>query len=449
MAWNPTFDTRSPSTRAGSFTRISAQLQPHVRLGEMSAPPGALIEPEGQLASRERPWLFAFLISADAVISLGFVGGGLSYLLRLQGVDPSRSASIIALLALPHAIYFLWGPLTDFFVRRRTWLILAAVAAAATFLVAFLQPHLASARAVALMFLGACFGVIVPAACGGMMGALKSEVNRRRAGSFYQTGSLAFGAIAVLALVSLSAHMRVSSLGLVVAAMIIAPALFALAAPPQQMIRESHAAEALARIGREFQQTFLRWEAIPYALLVTAPFCSGALIGLLPGLATDYGVSGAQVAWINGVGGALLTAAGATVVSFIPVRIRASIAFPISGLVNAAAAAVLALGPQTPAVYFTGTVLFLFTIGAGYALFTGVSLEFLGGSGKSGSARYAIINSLGNLPVAYMSYLDGRAYAHWGPRAMPAADAILAALGASLLLAHFVVSRRRQRSKSA
>ena len=79
-----------------------------------------------------------------------------------------------------------------------------------------------------------------------------------------------------------------------------------------------------------------------------------------------------------------------------------------------------------PAVYFTGTVLFLFTIGACYALFTAVALEFLGGSGKSGSARYSIINSLGNLPVAYMAYLDGRSYAHWGPRAMPAADAFSA-----------------------
>jgi hypothetical protein len=100
-------------------------------------------------------------------------------------------------------------------------------------------------------------------------------------------------------------------------------------------------------------------------------------------------------------------------------------------------------------VYFIGTVLFLFTIGAGYALFTGVSLEFLGGSGKSGSSRYAIINSLGNVPVVYMSWFDGRAYAWWGPRAMPAADAILAFVGATLLLAHFILSRKRQPAMDA
>ena len=106
--------------------------------------------------------------------------------------------------------------------------------------------------------------------------------------------------------------------------------------------------------------------------------------------------------------------------------------------------AVLALGPLRPAVYFTGTVLFLFSIGVCYAMFTAVALEFLGSSGKSGSSRYAIINSIGNLPVAYMAFLDGRSYAHWGPRAMPAADAVLGTIGATLLLAHFVISRRRK-----
>jgi len=408
----------------------------------MPAPEPA--QPPGKSTSHERPWLFGLLIAPDAVISLGLVGGGLSYLLRTQGVDPGRSASIIALLSLPHAIYFLWGPITDFWLRRRTWLIVSAAAAAATLLVAFRQPRLGSPTAVGLLFLAACFGVVVPAACGGLMGSLESEVSRRRAGSAYQTGSLAIGAVAVFALVSLSARLSVFSLGLLLAAAILAPALFALAAPAQPAFGESTAGETLRRLGREFKQTFLRWEAVPYTLLVTAPFCSGALIGLLPGLAADYGVTGQQVAWINGVAGALLTAAGASAAALLPVRIRASIAFPIAGLVNAAAAAVLALGPRRPAVYFAGTVLFLFTIGAGYALFTGVSLEFLGGSGKSGSTRYAIINSLGNLPVAYMSWIDGRAYTHWGPRAMPAADAILAATGALLLLAHFVASRRLQ-----
>ena len=409
------------------------------------------LRPEGDAQSvptpRDRPWLFAFLITPDAVISLGLVSGAITYLLRDEGVDPARAASIAALLSLPHAIYFLWGPLTDFWMRRRTWLLLAAAASAIALVAAFHQPQLASPWAVGLLFLSACFGVFVVAACGGILGTLSSELSRRRASSFYQTGSLAFGAIAVFVLVTWSGRLSLSSLGWIVAAMIFLPSLAAFAAPRQSMISEHGPRHTATRIWHEFKSTFLRSEAIPYTLLVASPCCSGAMIGLLTQLARDYHVTGHQVAWINGLAGALLTSGGALAASLIPIRIRAPIAFTLAGLVNAATLAIFALGPLRPAVYFTGTVLFLFTIGAGYALFTGVALEFLGSSGKSGSSRYAIINSIGNLPVAYMTYLDGRGYALWGPRAMPAADAIITAVGCLLLLAHFAVSRRKKQLK--
>jgi MFS transporter, PAT family, beta-lactamase induction signal transducer AmpG len=395
----------------------------------------------------ERPWLFNFLIAPMAVMSIGLVGGALSYLLRREGVDPASGANIVAFVTLPHTIYFLWGPISDFWISRRNWLMLAAMVAAIAELFAFHQAQLGSSLSVGLLFLSMCFGGLVVAACGGIMGALRDEKNRRLAGSFYQSGSLAFGGVAVFLLVSFATRLKLQSLGWIVAAMIVLPALFAFAVPRQSEFDTHSAREAAARIWLEFRSTFLRWEAIPYTLLITFPMCSGAMIGLLPGLAADYDVSGQQVAWMNGLGGALLMAAGAIAASLIPVRVRAPIAYLISGLVNAATLAILAIGPLRPAVYFCSTVLYMFSIGVCYAMFTAVALEFLGGSGKSGSSRYAIINSLGNLPVAYMAFVDGRSYAHWGPRAMPAADAIVSAVGATLLLAHFVVSRRRRKLK--
>lgn len=410
----------------------------------MQAEANKAAEPGTPFAPNERPWLFNFLIAPMAVMSMGLVDGALSFLLRREGVDPARGASIIAFVTLPHAIYFLWGPVSDYWLSRRNWLMLAAAAAAVAELAAFHQARLGSPSAVGLLFLSMCFGGLVVAACGGMMGALRSPRNRRLASSFYQSGSLAFGGVAVFLLVSLASHHSHAALGWIVAAMIVLPALFAFAAPHQPEIKARSPRESAARIWLEFRSTFLRWEAVPYTLLITFPMCSGAMLGLLPGLAADYGISSSQVAWMNGLAGALLTAAGAVTASLIPVRIPAPIAYPLSGLLNAATLAVLALGPLHPAVYFTGTVLFLFSIGICYALFTAVALEFLGLSGKSGSSRYAIINSIGNLPVAYMAFLDGRSYAHWGPRAMPAADAILSAIAATLLLTHFVVSRRRK-----
>jgi PAT family beta-lactamase induction signal transducer AmpG len=381
-----------------------------------------------------------------AVLSNGVIGGALAYLLRTQGVNPAREGTIVALLNLPPTIYFLWSPITDFWIRRRSWLLIAAAAAAATMLAAFRQSSLASSRAVELMFLSACFGQLIVAGCGGMMGTLQSEANRRRAGSFYQGGSLAFGALAVFVLVSLAARLGLNALGWIAAAMIALPAFAALAEPEERRAESHGASQTLARIWREFKATFLRWEAIPYTLTITFPMGSGALIGLLPGLAADYRMSGQQVAWINGLGGALLMAGGALSASLISTRVRAPVAYLLVCLTNAASTAVLWLGPQRQTIYIVGVVLYLFTVGACYALFTAVVLEFLGVSGKSGSSRYAIINSLGNLPLAYMAYLDGRAYAHWGPRGEPGLDAAMSAICGTLLLAYFVFRRRRNPS---
>ena len=390
----------------------------------------------------ERPWTFAFLVAPMAVLSNGVISGVLSYLLRQQGVGSARSASIISLLNLPQVIYFLWSPITDFWILRRTWLVLGAFASAALLVVAFHQPNLASPTAVALIFLSACFCQLVVASCGGMLGTLHAEATRRRASSFYQSGSLAFGAAAIFVLASLAGKLSLGSLGWITAAFVVLPSLMVLAAPRQDFIQTSGLSQTLTRVWTEFKATFFHWRAIPYTLLMTFPMASGAAIGLLPGLAVDYGVSGHQVAWMNGLAGALLTAAGAMAATLVPARVRAAVAYLSAGLVNAATLAVLWLGPLRPSTYFVGATLYLFTIGACYALFTAVVLEFLGVSGKTGSSRYSIINSLGNVPVAYMILIDGKGYARWGARGLPATEAVLGAIGATVLLAYFLTRKR-------
>lgn len=394
----------------------------------------------------ERPWIFGLLIAPIAVLSNGVISGVLSYLLRQQGVGSARGAAIISLLNLPQVIYFLWSPITDFWILRRNWLILGSFASAILLVVAFHQPNFATHTAVTLLFISACLCQLVVASCGGMMGALHAETTRRRAGSFYQAGSLAFGALGIFVLASLAGKFQLGTLGWITAALVALPSLIAFAAPRQDFIQTSGLSDAVSRVWSEFKTTFIRWQAIPYTLLMTFPITSGAAIGLLPGLAVDYGVGGQQIAWMNGLGGAVLTAAGAVAASLVPTRVSAPVAYLTAGIINAATLAVLALGPLHPSTYFIGVTLYLFTAGAGYALFTAVLLEFLGASGKSGSGRYSIINGLGNIPVAYMIFFDGKGYARWGTRGLPATEAVLGTLGAAILLSYFLTRKKQPAS---
>ena len=241
--------------------------------------PGPLFPPS---PTRERAWIFALLVVPMAVISSGLVNGGLSFLLTRQGVGMAQSSGIISLLTLPMAIYFLWSPLTDFFVERKTWVMLAAVAAGAAMVIAFYHASLASRahrrRHLALLQ-RACLGQnLVVSACGGIMGTLRTEIARRRAASFYQGGFMGLGALALFAIVSLGKRMPQGTLGWVIAGMIALPAVIAFAAPRQEKIAADGAGQIFARIGREFKETFFHWKAVPYIACMIFPMGSGALV---------------------------------------------------------------------------------------------------------------------------------------------------------------------------
>jgi PAT family beta-lactamase induction signal transducer AmpG len=392
----------------------------------------------------ERPWIFGFLIAPSAVVANGVIQGGvLAFLLSQQGIGSKVQSHFVSLLALPTMLYFLWSPITDFFVKRRTWLLVASLLSAAFMALGFHQKDLTSRSALILILLSACLCQLVVSSCGGMMGALHSERTKRVAGSFYQAGSMGLGALSVSVLIYISPRVSRDVLGLAAAALIGLPSLLALAAPQQDEIHTGTFGRTMHTIWLEFKSTFLRWEAIPYTLCMLFPIATGALVGLIPGAAKSYGVNGDNVAWVNGLLGGLLTAAGSLVASTISARISAPVIYLTVGVVNASTLAVLWLGPMTPTTYYVGVLLYLFTVGTAYALFTAVVLEFLGNSGKSGCGRYSIINSMGNIPVIYMVALDGWGAGRWGTRALTGTECVVGGAGAALLLSYFLLRRKR------
>lgn len=396
----------------------------------------------------ERPWLFGFLIAPSAVVANGVIQGGvLAFLLSQQGIGSKVQSHLVALLALPTMLYFLWSPITDFFVKRRTWLLTGGLLAAALMALGFHQKDLTSTNALLLILLSACLSQLVVSSCGGMMGALHSERSKRIASSFYQAGSMGLGALSVSILIGLSSRVSRDTLALAAAALIGLPVLFALAAPQQDEIRTGSFGRTMHGVWLEFKATFFHLRAIPYTLCMLFPIATGAVVGLIPGVARSYGVNGDHVAWVNGLLGGLLTAAGSLAGTAIPTRLPAPVVYLSIGILNAATLAVLWLGPLMPATYYVGVLLYLFTVGLAYSFFTVVVLEFLGASGKSGSGRYSIINSMGNIPVLYMIAIDGWGADRWGARALCGTECVVGGVGAAVLLSYFLL-RKKQVSES-
>ena len=113
----------------------------------LTAVPSREISAPDRPTRPERPWIFGFLIVPSAVVANGVIQGGvLAFLLSQQGIGSKVQSHLISLLALPTMLYFLWSPITDFFVRRRTWLLVGGLLSAALMALAFHQKNLTSSQ---------------------------------------------------------------------------------------------------------------------------------------------------------------------------------------------------------------------------------------------------------------------------------------------------------------
>ena len=379
-----------------------------------------------------------------AVVTGGVTGSLVSYLLRQQGVSPHYIANQRALLLLPGSLFFLWSPVTDFLLRRRTWFLASSAAAALAVMLALEMKSYASRGAVTLLWIASCLILLGSGALGGLVASLMRQDQKTRVGCFLQAGNLAGGALSGGGLLLLASHVSKLTLGVAAAAITLVPALLALLLHEPAVVKRSRNFNAeMLLMGREFKKTFLRLSALPAVLLLMSPLGSGGAIGILSSIAKDYGVSANQVAWTNGLIGGLLTCAGAIGMAMMPPRFDIRMAYAVTGLVNAAVLGVFCFGTPRPWMYLVGSALFLFTVGACWAMYSALVLKIVGAPGRSGCGRYAMGVSLANLPVAYMAALDGWGAKWFGPKGLPGMDMAVSGFAAVAFLGWFWWERMR------
>jgi MFS family permease len=390
------------------------------------------------------PHRFLWIVLPYAIY-IGFTtNGGASYLLRQVGMPVDQVANAIALLGIPSSIYFLWSPLADLWMPRRWWHLVCTVGAAAALGLGSFALYRDAHAAVWLYFFGMVFCMLISSAYGGLISSMIVPESRTRTAAWAQASNLGGGAIGPGLILYLALHLRPSLWAPMAAAIMILPGLTVLfLKEPKRHASPSFAAH-FRRVGYELRKTCVTRKNLFSLVLLLAPPGAGALIGLLPALAPDYHVSGESVVWINGIGGGLLMALGCLAGGWVPARIDRRVAYAVAGAVVAIPAFFIAFAPANSSAYIVGTVIYLFAIGLTSTVCMGLVLEVVGAVGHSGSLRYSILMALSYVPIAYMTWIEGRAAHFWGFRAVPAMEAISCLFDLPLLLLWFWWRRREQ-----
>ena len=129
---------------------------------------------------------------------------------------------------MPGSLFFLWGPITDFLLRRRTWVLLSSAAAGGAVMLTLAMTSYASRGAVTLLWVASCLILLGYAALGGLAVLLMRPDQKTRVGCFLQAGNLAGMALSGGVLLLVATHLGKVALVLAAGAITFAPGLLVL-----------------------------------------------------------------------------------------------------------------------------------------------------------------------------------------------------------------------------
>jgi len=103
-------------------------------------------------------------------------------------------------------------------------------------------------------------------------------------------------------------------------------------------------------------------------------------------------------------------------------RIPRRVAYALAAILSALCSAGMMFAPLSQPVFAIGVSLYLTAQGVSYAAYSALSLELIGPGGRSATTRYTLYNAAVNIPLVYMTWIDGRGYKLWGARGLMATD---------------------------
>jgi MFS transporter, PAT family, beta-lactamase induction signal transducer AmpG len=383
------------------------------------------------------PWVFSLLI-LPLGISVGFKFTPLPFLLAQAGVPVYRIATIASIVHLPAVLVFLWAPLVDVRLRRRTWLLIGALGTGFGLCLAF--PLIGASHLkwmTALILAAGVADSIVMASCGGLLVRTLSAPAQGKASAWQMAGQLGGGALGGAAVLWLAPRFPLWGVGLLLAVLTALPAFAGLTIaeppPPSSPWFQGRTTQLLREIWALVRSPKRRWST----LLLISPAGTAAAQGLLPAIASHYGVGATGVMWVNGATGGLVLALGALCGTLIPGDWDRRLTYAGAALASALAALFL-LSANRPSVYIVGTVLYLITTGLVWARFTALLVEIVGPETRDASTFYSALNAAGSIPLLLMIWLDGFGFRIFGTHGLLWVDAAPNVIVFAIVLTVFV-----------
>jgi MFS family permease len=370
------------------------------------------------------PWVFGASNIPFGVAS-GYTRVAMPFILSQAGVPMSTIGGVSAAVLVPLSWQFLWAPVLDIGLRRRTWLLLTAALGAlllAATLLMKLPDQLWPFEVCCV--LGQGFTGLVSASNGALVATQVPAHLHGRASGWLNAANLGGNAVGgglVLGLADrLSPQAAALSLGLLTFVPALAVLLLDEHARPRR--RASEVFPGMLRDVWGSASSRRGWTGILFCL---APVSTPALLDLFSAVGADYGASTGTVEFTMGYGSGLLTAAGALLAGPLLDRVDKRRAYLFSGVLIAMVDLIMSQAPQNSVTYIAGTLSYSLAAGLCFAAFTAMVLEIIGKVDRSAATQYTLFDAAGNLSTSYLAWLDGHGYDLFKAHGLPGTSGLL------------------------
>ena len=383
------------------------------------------------------------------IVPFGAMGGYLSvaigYQLTQAGVSVEEVAALVAFSYIPQTWKFLWAPVADTTLSRKRWYVLAGLVSAVGIFVTGAVP--ADERSLPLLYAAVLVSNVavtfLAMASESLMIYNTPPELHGRAGGWFQAGNLGgngLGGGAGLWLAQTLPEPWMAGAALALACALCGAALWFVPEPPP-MARAGHYGRMLVAVLKDLWQVARARAGILALLICFLPIGSGAASNLWAAVADDWHASANTVALATGVFSGIVSALGCLAGGYGSDRLDRKTAYALYGLLMAMCTVAMAIAPRTEAMYVVFTLMYAFIQGLTYAGFTAVVLETIGLG--AAATKFNVYASLSNMPIAYMTLVDGWAHTRWGAGGLLNVEAAIGVLGIVVFVAVAMALPRR------
>ena len=387
-------------------------------------------------AARTSPVVFLVLILPFGVMS-GYLSVAVAWELSHAGLSVEEVAALVAASFIPHTWKFLWAPAADTTLRRKTWYLWAGAVSAVGIWATGAVP--ASASYLPLLYavvLVSNFAVTFLAmSVESMMAYGTPPEQQGRAAGWFQAGNLGGFGLGGGAGLWMIEHLQapwISGAVLGIACALCCVALAFVSEPPSDLRTGSHR-RRLAEVLKDLWHVARSRPGYLALLICFLPIGTGAASNLWSAVADDWHATADTVALVTGVLNGVVSAAGCLAGGYLADRIDRKTAYALYGLALAVCAVAMAWAPRIESMYVLFTLLYAFIQGLSYAGFSAVALEAMGLG--AAATKYTLFASLSNMPIMFMTMIDGAAHTRWGVGGMLYTEAVIGVIGLVVFVA--------------